>query len=76
MNDFRNKTTRCDAEFGQQTEAQFAAFAQAAISEHLDWVGVEDPHIDTFSYRGVILDKPALRILVGDAEFKVIFIKT
>jgi len=76
MNDFMNKTTGCDVQFGQQTEAQFAEFACAALEEHLDWVGVKNAWVDKLSYCGAIVDKPALTISVGGTEFKVIFIKT
>ena len=63
------------AEFARKTEAEFAVFTQEALKELLIWVRVKNARIETFRYDGAVLDKPGLRIRIGDTEFQVLFIK-
>jgi hypothetical protein len=57
-------------------ESDFTGVVMEAVDRLLDNWGITDPRFTNFRCTGVILDKPALMITIGDAEFQIIILKT
>jgi hypothetical protein len=66
---------RSDTNFTPILESDFAGFILSSLIDLLDRHNVKDPQISMSEYTGVILEKPALSITIGDSEYQILILK-
>jgi hypothetical protein len=64
------------SDFLKMDDSDFTEVVMKGVDCLLDNWGITDQRFAKFRCTGVILDKPALTITIGEAEFQVIILKT
>ena len=65
-----------DAEFAGKSEIAFAELIHDVLQAFLKRTAEVNARIELSQYDGVVLDKPSVRIQIGDSEFQLLIIKS